>query len=236
MHNIRHVHFLSIQKGFSSPKLHPSLLRAPAPNAVLWALCSSSRYASCLGALDTLRNPLPPVIEAKIPSVPFGAQRLADMGVEFIEEKPVGAEKQKDFSGIKNGEVVILPAFGAPCPPGSALNLLQGPRAQSPAQAAASRFNPLQPAALRAALRAESPGDACFPAARLAGASVQEMKLLNDRGVQIIDTTCPWVSKAPPAPPPALAALLLPQSCARQVTEGHCGIQVQALQRQQAVG
>ena len=27
------------------------------------------------------------------------------------------------------------------------------------------------------------------------GASVQEMKLLDDRGVQIVDTTCPWVSK-----------------------------------------
>ena len=27
------------------------------------------------------------------------------------------------------------------------------------------------------------------------GASVQEMKLLSDRGVQIVDTTCPWVAK-----------------------------------------
>ena len=27
------------------------------------------------------------------------------------------------------------------------------------------------------------------------GASVQEMKLLNERGVQIVDTTCPWVAK-----------------------------------------
>lgn len=27
------------------------------------------------------------------------------------------------------------------------------------------------------------------------GASVQEMKLLSERGVQIVDTTCPWVSK-----------------------------------------
>lgn len=27
------------------------------------------------------------------------------------------------------------------------------------------------------------------------GASVQEMKLLDERGVSIVDTTCPWVSK-----------------------------------------
>lgn len=27
------------------------------------------------------------------------------------------------------------------------------------------------------------------------GASVQEMQLLADNGVQIVDTTCPWVSK-----------------------------------------
>ena len=27
------------------------------------------------------------------------------------------------------------------------------------------------------------------------GASVQEMRLLHERGVQIVDTTCPWVSK-----------------------------------------
>ena len=27
------------------------------------------------------------------------------------------------------------------------------------------------------------------------GASVSEMRLLNDRGVQIVDTTCPWVAK-----------------------------------------
>ena len=27
------------------------------------------------------------------------------------------------------------------------------------------------------------------------GASVQEMQILNDKGCQIVDTTCPWVSK-----------------------------------------
>ena len=42
----------------------------------------------------------------------------------------------QDFSGVREGEVVILPAFGA---------------------------------------------------------SVQEMRLLSDRKVQIVDTTCPWV-------------------------------------------
>jgi 4-hydroxy-3-methylbut-2-enyl diphosphate reductase len=57
------------------------------------------------------------------------------MGVNFIEEKA----GSKDFSAVKAGEVVILPAFGA---------------------------------------------------------SVHEMKLLNERDVQIVDTTCPWVSKA----------------------------------------
>ena len=61
-------------------------------------------------------------------------QRLQEMNVAFIEVK--GGEK--DFSVVAEGDVVILPAFGA---------------------------------------------------------SVQEMKLLNDRGCTIVDTTCPWVSK-----------------------------------------
>jgi 4-hydroxy-3-methylbut-2-enyl diphosphate reductase len=61
-------------------------------------------------------------------------KRLADMGVKFIEETPEG----KDFSDVKEGEVVILPAFGA---------------------------------------------------------SVFEMKMLAEKGVSIVDTTCPWVSK-----------------------------------------
>ena len=55
-------------------------------------------------------------------------------GVKFIEETSEG----KDFSGVQDGEVVILPAFGA---------------------------------------------------------SVHEMKLLAEKGVSIVDTTCPWVSK-----------------------------------------
>jgi 4-hydroxy-3-methylbut-2-enyl diphosphate reductase len=62
-------------------------------------------------------------------------QRLKEMDVQFIDADASGA---KDFSGVRQGDVVILPAFGA---------------------------------------------------------SVQEMRLLNDRAVQIVDTTCPWVSK-----------------------------------------
>lgn len=53
--------------------------------------------------------------------------------MQFIE---AAADGSKDFSAVKAGEVVILPAFGA---------------------------------------------------------SVQEMRLLADRDVQIVDTTCPWV-------------------------------------------
>lgn len=56
------------------------------------------------------------------------------MDLEIIEDKGTG----KDFSHVKEADVVILPAFGA---------------------------------------------------------SVSEMRLLNDRGVQIVDTTCPWVAK-----------------------------------------
>ncbi len=61
-------------------------------------------------------------------------QQLKAMNVYFIEL--VGTEK--DFSEVGQGDVVILPAFGA---------------------------------------------------------SVQEMKLLHDKGCTIVDTTCPWVSK-----------------------------------------
>lgn len=61
-------------------------------------------------------------------------QRLRDMNVHFIEL----VDGEKDFSGVGNGDVVILPAFGA---------------------------------------------------------TVQEMKLLDELGCTIVDTTCPWVSK-----------------------------------------
>ena len=58
------------------------------------------------------------------------------MDLEIIEDKGNG----KDFTRVKEEDVVILPAFGA---------------------------------------------------------SVSEMRLLSDRGVQIVDTTCPWVAKVP---------------------------------------
>jgi len=60
---------------------------------------------------------------------------LAAVGMKFV---PKASDGGKDFSEIEEGDVVILPAFGA---------------------------------------------------------SVDEMSFLKDRNVQIVDTTCPWVSK-----------------------------------------
>lgn len=59
---------------------------------------------------------------------------MTDMGISELSV----TENGKDFSVVDQGDVVILPAFGA---------------------------------------------------------SVQEMQILDDKKVQIVDTTCPWVSK-----------------------------------------
>lgn len=61
--------------------------------------------------------------------------RLHEMNVQFIEKL---GEGKKDFDKVGEGDVVILPAFGA---------------------------------------------------------SFEEMQLLNSKGVDVVDTTCPWVSK-----------------------------------------
>lgn len=61
--------------------------------------------------------------------------RLSEMNVEFIEKLDGG---KKRFEAVGDGDVVILPAFGA---------------------------------------------------------SLEEMDLLDKKGVEIVDTTCPWVSK-----------------------------------------
>ncbi|MBC7996892.1 MAG: 4-hydroxy-3-methylbut-2-enyl diphosphate reductase, partial [Leptolyngbya sp.] len=66
---------------------------------------------------------------------PVVNQNLREMNIDFV---PVREDKTKDFSLIKQGEVVILPAFGA---------------------------------------------------------SVEEMDLLESKDCEIVDTTCPWVSR-----------------------------------------
>lgn len=60
---------------------------------------------------------------------------LKDMGIDFL---PINVDGTKDWDRISEGEVVILPAFGA---------------------------------------------------------SQEEMELLSNRGCEIVDTTCPWVSR-----------------------------------------
>jgi 4-hydroxy-3-methylbut-2-enyl diphosphate reductase len=66
---------------------------------------------------------------------PVVNDNLRAMDIQFV---PVQASGEKDFSSIGEGEVVILPAFGA---------------------------------------------------------SVQEMQRLESKHCQIVDTTCPWVSR-----------------------------------------
>ena len=66
---------------------------------------------------------------------PVVNDNLRAMDIQFV---PLQSDGEKDFSGIGQGEVVILPAFGA---------------------------------------------------------SVQEMQRLESKNCQIVDTTCPWVSR-----------------------------------------
>jgi 4-hydroxy-3-methylbut-2-enyl diphosphate reductase len=68
--------------------------------------------------------------------------RLRQMDINFIGLK----DGAKDFSDVKKGDVVILPAFGASLPE----------------------------------------------------MQVGRRQLLDAKGVKIVDTTCPWVSKVPP--------------------------------------
>jgi 4-hydroxy-3-methylbut-2-en-1-yl diphosphate reductase len=66
---------------------------------------------------------------------PVVNENLRLKGIEFV---PIGPDGAKDFSGIGEGDVVILPAFGA---------------------------------------------------------SVAELEVLSERHCEIVDTTCPWVSR-----------------------------------------
>lgn len=65
---------------------------------------------------------------------PIVNQRMKEIGIYSVPQEGL----QKDLSGIEQGDVVVLPAFGA---------------------------------------------------------TLEEMKYINDLGVEIVDTTCPWVSK-----------------------------------------
>lgn len=100
----------------SRPRAQPQPWRAPLPSP-----------GSGTPPTQALPSPLP---------APPPPQRLRELDINIFEEDE--GSKGKDYSSIKEGDVVIFPAFGA---------------------------------------------------------TVEEMATFRDKGVQMVDTTCPWVAK-----------------------------------------
>ena len=150
--------------------------------------------------------------EGSLSHSPQCMQRMKDMDVKFIEVKP---NDEKDFSGVESGDVVILPAFGASVQVRSCTSGHQSSESCRRGRAAAvgrhCRFCFVCSSArltcehmqLPGAMRLVQQRQECLAAntQQRAGsafrckACVQEMRLLSERGVQIVDTTCPWVAK-----------------------------------------
>lgn len=127
---------------------------------------------------------------------------------------------------MKEGEVVILPAFGAsvqvrprcrtvphnpcavlPCAVFFVAHVARQPLAVAPRQNQ-SCCDSTGPQICCAALRCGNhlQGRPCLLTTQLPAPCcplLQEMKLLSDRKVQIVDTTCPWVRCGAVATPPA---------------------------------
>eukprot|EP00966_Prymnesium_polylepis_P126041 2914542-Prymnesium_polylepis.1 len=123
-------------------------------------------------------------------------QLLGGMGIEFMEKDP-DAVGGKRFDTVGEGDVVILPAFGASLEEMAA-------RAREAAGAPAARQLPSCLALARTSLaKRKNPAGArrggaaerlsgCCGAAVCGGAPAA---LLDSKGVTTVDTTCPWVSK-----------------------------------------
>ena len=153
--------------------------------------------------------------EGSLSHSPQCMQRMKDMDVKFIEVKP---NDEKDFSGVESGDVVILPAFGASVQVRSCTSGHQSSESCRRGRAAAvgrhcrfcfvcssarlTREHIQLPGAVRfGASTPRVPGcehaTACWQGFSIVDCKrcVQEMRLLSERGVQIVDTTCPWVAK-----------------------------------------